>query len=443
MEKILPKLRFLFVFLIIPFNHGKTQDVVVMDDILTPKILRSIEILLSSDQTQWNFNSIVSPRISNISGTDLENTHYWTTKFDPISFSGKPIWKGIKQQLAVKIGVTADVLHVRQVNAEISGRGDNTLAAFSCSKTGPSQEQGFVVVMFPMLNKWGKNSYGELVVYDDDGEILKSIHPRNGRVVLFDCGYSYVIKPPSMDCKERFQTLTIHISMSSDISEAKPKRPPQLTLEQRNTYYRHLITSLVDTSNVTALDVEKHITREFRTTEGHPIIVFDNIIPKNILDFFAEFIKNGTYANDPPSPESTDNVPWILAFDTETVTESPLWKYVRAIVKHTSKKDDFYPYDVGCNNIRSHDTTKIHLDCAPDEEEYTLLIYLNRNWTNNDLGETIFFNYESDHPNVRNEMVFAIKPKYGRVAIFHGTIPHSARPPTPLYHGMYTRINFF
>ena len=33
------------------------------------------------------------------------------------------------------------------------------------------------------------------------------------------------------------------------------------------------------------------------------------------------------------------------------------------------------------------------------------------------------------------EMIAAVKPRYGRIVIFRGIIPHSARPPSPGFHG--------
>ena len=33
------------------------------------------------------------------------------------------------------------------------------------------------------------------------------------------------------------------------------------------------------------------------------------------------------------------------------------------------------------------------------------------------------------------EMIAAVKPRYGRIVMFGGIIPHSARPPSPEYHG--------
>lgn len=59
------------------------------------------------------------------------------------------------------------------------------------------------------------------------------------------------------------------------------------------------------------------------------------------------------------------------------------------------------------------------------------MLYLNPNWGENDYGETAFFETNTDD----TELVTEVRPRYGRVCIFDGTIPHSARPPSPRFTG--------
>ena len=70
----------------------------------------------------------------------------------------------------------------------------------------------------------------------------------------------------------------------------------------------------------------------------------------------------------------------------------------------------------------------------------TLLIYLNPEYDINYHGETAFFNeIESNMPvepgREEYELFAAVKPVYGRLCLFHGTIPHSARPPSINFPG--------
>ena len=67
--------------------------------------------------------------------------------------------------------------------------------------------------------------------------------------------------------------------------------------------------------------------------------------------------------------------------------------------------------------MRSADHTKIHNDTSyPDETEFTLLVYLNPDWEQNNYGETTFFESDSDD----TEILAQVRPRYGRTVIFDG-----------------------
>ena len=71
------------------------------------------------------------------------------------------------------------------------------------------------------------------------------------------------------------------------------------------------------------------------------------------------------------------------------------------------------------NLIRNADHTRIHLDTSHDnDKEWTFLVYLTPNWTQNFYGETAFFERNSDD----TEIVAEVRPRYGRAVIFQGTV---------------------
>ena len=69
------------------------------------------------------------------------------------------------------------------------------------------------------------------------------------------------------------------------------------------------------------------------------------------------------------------------------------------------------------------DSPTSHYDGKYDTDT-TVLVYANTEWDHNEGGETLFYNEDK-------EVVQAIVPKPGRVAIFPANILHSARPPLP------------
>lgn len=69
-------------------------------------------------------------------------------------------------------------------------------------------------------------------------------------------------------------------------------------------------------------------------------------------------------------------------------------------------------------------------------------MYLTPDWEVNNYGETAFFEeiFQKDgHPfpagKQQYEWIASVRPRYGRIVIFRGIIPHSARPPSPGFSG--------
>ena len=70
----------------------------------------------------------------------------------------------------------------------------------------------------------------------------------------------------------------------------------------------------------------------------------------------------------------------------------------------------------------SSNVDRLHTD-AYRENEYTILIYANKYWDLDWGGETLFYD------SITLEIITAVKPVPGRIVLFKGNIPHSARPP--------------
>mgnify|MGYP002260049229 FL=1 len=77
------------------------------------------------------------------------------------------------------------------------------------------------------------------------------------------------------------------------------------------------------------------------------------------------------------------------------------------------------------------------------QHEYTFLLYLTPDWEVNNYGETVFFEelFNKDGrpfpPGKQQyEWLASVRPRYGRMVIFRGIIPHSARPPNPGFNGV-------
>lgn len=408
-----------------------SRNVIVKDNLFTADEIRGMKTLLSHEEAIWSFQQ------RNESDIDLAENYEraesspascysWSTNLTPASFMGSSAWSKLTKTLSSNFSAHAnngDICSILAIEGQIYTKVSHMCSTrFSLNDTDINS---FVAVIF-LVDNWKRNSYGELVVYDK-GEILKAIHPKPGRLVIFPASLEHVIKPPAIDLSGRLYVMKVYILMSDDKG--------QINVEPRKeSYVFQQVPSfklLTKAEAAPRLDIRQFMTRNFTTNDGRGIVVFDDIIPAKELDALMHTVKSSGYNDNAAGVNSTDNVQWIMAFEVDEFIETFMWQLFSQIITTVAGKEGYYPYDIGCNNIQSSDTTTIHTDCGPYENEFTLLVYLNQNWTQNHHGETVFF---SDMDG--SEVIFAVRPKYGRVTIFHGTIPHSARPPPLTFSGM-------
>ena len=418
-----------------------SEDVLVKDNIFTTNEIWNMKSLLSQDETLWTFKPNEQSNMDPESQAEIlpaKSCYCWSANLTSHSFSRSSAWKKLSHALLSYFRMQGD-LRVLEIQGQI-----NIKAKHSCTKRFSSDASSYIAVIF-LVENWRKNGYGELVVYKE-GEILKAVYPKRGRAVIFPASLEHVLKPPAIDLSERLYLMKIHLLLSDQKRQSGDESDEQSAVisSMANSYPLEHFPSfkLLHKTDGTApsdkLDIKQFITRNFTTGDGRSIIVLDNILPSKELDALTYTVVNSGYNDNAADANSGDNVQWIMGFEVEDFLQTSLWQLVSQIVTAVSGKEGYYPYDIGCNNIQSTDTTTIHIDCASYEDEYTLLIYLNQNWTENHHGETVF---TSDMDG--NEVIFAVRPRYGRVAIFHGTIPHSARPPPLTYEGIEHFMHFY
>ena len=277
-----------------------------------------------------------------------------------------------------------------------------------------------IIALLILTKKWKKNDYGEVTIYDKNGDVLKSIHPRFGRVVLIPCGVQFKISPPCINVEGRHYFLTAEFGDGTAKVQAKESRRRK-SFASLSEFFRSRYD--MDTANYQSIDAEKHVTRKFFTKEGKRVFVYDNTISFDNVDILRDYIMNhAEYYENPVSDKGADNVKWIISLDDPGFVDGPIWHIIKQLLVHIAGKE-FYPYDLACNHVRRTDNTFNHKDNYEKANEYTVLIYLNPDWTENHYGETTFLD--------NNEIIAAVRPRYGRVVIFHGTIDHSAHPSCP------------
>ena len=397
--------------------QSASPNVAVVDGVYK-KAKKSLAVIKDSVSTNlpWHFNvdsSVINAKIGQTF------TSGFRTKYMSPNVVKSPIIKKaaeVMKDLYSKNENYADLV-LRNVEGRIIERGDFNPVLQACSFNG-SKLFGLVL----LSDNWKKNDYGEIVIYNDQEEIVRSVHPRFGRIIFLDCGTHFRIAPPNVNVEFRHYFLFLEFAPKGYKNElAKVKSPRSASsFIQKNMK--------IDLSKYQNLDMEKLNTKKFFTPLGKKIFVYDNVIPVDIIDLLKEFIENhAEYHESPVNEDSADNVKWIIGLDEPTFTKGPLWAFMKQIVAHISGIKTFHPYDITCNHMRRTDNPHVHKDNYYDGDEYTMLIYLNPDWTENNYGETTFLH--------KNEIVAAVRPRYGRVVVFHGTVDHSAHSGSPDIQG--------
>ncbi|XP_067048677.1 uncharacterized protein [Acropora muricata] len=397
-------------------NDGR--KIFVFDNILEQKDLGIFSHYINIDLGAWQF-SLHEPYDG---GLEKPSDNIpWINEIDCVLFYQSLVGRTI-QKAVMDAAQTKDVYYPYKVRAKLVRRGDLTKLYTDANRT----DDEYSTFMF-LNQRWRKNDYGELYLFDEDNEILAGAVPKPGRLVVWQSSIPYLSRPPSIAFKKGQLILHVQFTKSKQKMLASHKEKTVSRTERQKAYNRGFVGS--DKPAPVGIDVGKHKVSEHLSMQGKRILVFDDLFDKEDLDKLRVFIfKHGTYYYDDSDEgdSDSDNVQWIAGFEINDYIKSRLWNVMQQTLEHISGRDKWFPYDVSCNLIRSADHTRIHQDCEPHEDEWTYLIYLTPNWTKNDYGETAFYETMTHD----NEIITEVRPKYGRAVVFQGIIPHSARPPS-------------
>lgn len=432
--------------------HLHENRIVAVDNVLPDDVLRTLYMLCS------RYSSWVYRDNSSVAAIDRDypstGTLHWMSYLDPDYIRTTQLWRTVVDVLKELHGdleyypVRINTFQIRRLDAMKVMR--------ECESGGSDHGRHSDTLMTLYLNKqWEKNDYGELILYNETTrEVAVSAVPRHGRLLVWDCDIPYTYKPPSIAYKQGQYGLVLRVSQSNSSFEwAKSfyQRLRQDREEKEKVDFSLTVQHGLRMSDNT--DVAPYRARLFRDSKGKPVAVYDKLFSDEEIhrlrtDLVKMYNKFRYQPFDESVIEDNDNVPWIIPIRVAHFVRTPLWNVFLHITEDLTGISDWYPYDISINVIRGADHTRIHADCEEWEDEYTLLLYLNPELDTPDShGETAFFEeikplsaLDYRHGNEVYEMVAAVRPRFGRVAIFNGLIPHSARPPSIRFTG--TRYTF-
>lgn len=92
------------------------------------------------------------------------------------------------------------------------------------------------------------------------------------------------------------------------------------------------------------------------------------------------------YEGDKEQP--SDNIPWVNELDAIKFGNTNASRVLQKAIMDASKsKELYYAYGVRGKILRRGDVTKLHQDARSEDDEYSLMMFLNEKWENNDYGE--------------------------------------------------------
>lgn len=165
------------------------------------------------------------------------------------------------------------------------------------------------------------------------------------------------------------------------------------------------------------------------TSDGRKIHVFDNLLDYKAQYYFYRYIKNLSYkCNNVDLAVTASDTRLKLRSDITPEQEEVDMKFFDTIQSKTCLEliENYKIHSMYVNLGIPTDCHQLHTDIAGSltapNECLSLLYYANCDWNINWGGETLF--YSNDLHNIEYTSIF----KPGRIIIFDGAIPHSARP---------------
>ncbi|XP_031560412.1 uncharacterized protein LOC116296526 [Actinia tenebrosa] len=415
--------------------------VFVFDNLFSPQTMQSYLGLVSYGNIQGMVSSwqyAYKDYYFNIQIANSTINAPWLSPIDPNFFVKTSLWGKI-QKVSEKIS-GGKVYFPREVSVSMVRRLD-----FTTTDPAKSSDKDELVARILLAPSVKKNDYGESIFYNQKGESMAAVFPKFGRLLMWNASIPYLYKPPAMSYLQGLYSITIKLTTDKDKMDVGAKETKDQIF--KTDQYSEMDFPLTDEKTLPEINFEDHLTKKIYDSKNHVVAYFDDLMPKGDLDALRLFLLhyNSAYAYqgyDESADTEHDNVSWIAPIKVSKFIKSRLWKTVNRTVEYLSGKSGWFPYDVSMNIIRNSHYTRIHEDCEPHEDEYTVLMYLTPDWKAEYYGETAYFEevmqpngnpYPKGHQ--KYEWLTSVRPRYGRMVIFRGIIPHSARPPSPGFTG--------
>ena len=135
------------------------------------------------------------------------------------------------------------------------------------------------------------------------------------------------------------------------------------------------------------------------TKSGYKIGIYDDVLMNTQLRLLCALAvyKLGVWTYGIPEGNvdgsqrhvSPNNIPWSNMLNAVEFSESIVGKMLQKVVQDLVGEEDgvYVPYQVTGHIVRCGDSPKVHVDAHPEEDEISMVVYLNKKWRKNDYGD--------------------------------------------------------
>ena len=157
--------------------------------------------------------------------------------------------------------------------------------------------------------------------------------------------------------------------------------------------------------------------------DGKRVCAVDDLLSIEHLQMLTQALHRSGYTrSEVARPDTAQYRHWATEIDPKACQQMPIYAPAMQALALFSPQASLRLYRSYVNVAHFGDMLFTHTDCLPDAGEVTALWYISESWDPEWGGETMFYD---QHMDVRA----AIMPRPGRLALFHGDIPHAGRPP--------------
>ena len=297
------------------FSTSDGRRVFIHDNVISPRsarVLHEVAQMIS----KWSFHHVDGRRTEEGEPVQSGNSP-WSAPLDAYLFGRSSIGRLLQTLLSATHKKT---LYAYDARSYLYRRGDDTMV----NSGAPREDDEVWSVLYTASVKWKGDFYGELLFYDDEGEIVGVAQPRPRRLVSWDGFIPHLSRPPSLSHTQGQGLMLIRWTTNASKVAAQENERTAYDAETANGLAEGLFTRGDRDLPSGGIDVSAYETQRTRTEHGKQVIVFDNLLNKSDVDALRRYAKRYAFfyfSDYSVGDEGSDNVQWIGSFEVRKLWE--------------------------------------------------------------------------------------------------------------------------